>query len=358
MADYYDLLGVKKDATESEIKKAFRKAAHKHHPDKDGGDEKKFKEINEAYQVLSDSNKRAQYDQFGSAGPGGAGFGGAQGGGFGGFGGFGGAQGGGFEFNFGGGGAEDIFSEMFGGGKRNARGQDIQVGLSISFAEMITGVEKTVRIKKAITCVHCDGSGGEPQAGQETCSTCEGSGRVQKVMRTMLGNIAQEAVCPDCTGKGKRYEKNCTVCGGDGHETKEVEEVFDIPAGISSGQTVAFGGKGMAGENGAPAGDLHVVVDVSGDQRYQREGDNVISETHISFAQAALGDKVSIETVEGDVKMKIPAGTQSGEIFRIKSKGVPRLQGFGRGDHMVTVVVDVPTKLSRSQKKLIEKLDL
>jgi len=354
MADYYDLLGVDKNASQDDIKKAFRKAAHKHHPDKDGGDEKKFKEINEAYQILSDSSKRAQYDQFGSAGPGGGGFGGGQGGGFGGFGG---NQAGGFEFNFGGGGAEDIFSEMFGGGRRgSARGRDIQVGMSITFAEMISGVEKKVKIKKAVSCDHCTGAGGEPGAGEKSCDTCKGAGRVQKVMRTMLGNIAQEAICPDCHGKGKTFEKSCTVCGGDGHEIKEVEEVFDIPAGIQSGQTVAFGGKGMAGENGAPAGDLHVVVDVSGNEKFQREDNNVVSDIHITFTQAALGDKVSVETVEGEVKMKIPAGTQSGETFRIKGKGVPRLQSFGRGDHMVTVVVDVPTKLTRNQKKLIEKL--
>lgn len=351
MADYYELLGVDKSASEAEIKKAFRKAAHKHHPDKGGGDEKKFKEINEAYQVLSDKNKRAQYDQFGAEGPGG--FGGGQGGGFGGFGG---GQAGGFEFNFGGGGAEDIFSEMFGGRRGSTRGRDIQVGVSITFEEMITGTEKKVTIKKAVACDRCEGTGGEPSADQKTCSTCQGAGRVQKVMRTMLGNIAQEAICPDCQGKGKTYAKNCTVCGGDGHEVKEVEEVFDIPAGIQSGQTVAFSGKGMAGENGAPAGDLHVVIDVSGNDKFQREDNNVVSDIHITFTQAALGDKVSVETVEGDVKMKIPAGTQSGEVFRIKGKGVPRLQSFGRGDHMVTVVVDVPTKLTREQKKLIEKL--
>ncbi len=356
MADYYNILGVDKNVSDSELKKAFRKMAHKYHPDKDGGDEAKFKEVNEAYQVLSDKNKRAQYDQFGSAGPGGQGFGG-----FGNAGGFDfsnfGGQGGGFEFNFGG--NEDVFSEMFGrGGRRaGAKGRDMQVSLSISFLEMIEGAKKTISIRKSVTCSHCDGSGGEPKSGEKTCTGCDGSGRVRKVMQTILGNIAQEAVCDTCKGKGKQYEKSCTTCGGDGHDVKNVEEEVEIPAGISSGQTVAFSGKGMAGEHGMQPGDLLVQIDVRGDDRFEREGNNIVSNAHINFAHAALGTKIDIETVEGSVKMKIPAGTQSGEIFRIKGKGVPKLQSFGRGDHLVTIKVDIPTKLSRTQKKMIQELE-
>jgi len=350
MADYYEILGVDKSVSDADLKKAFRKMAHKYHPDKKGGDEAKFKEVNEAYQVLSDSSKRAQYDQFGSAGPGGQGFGGAGQG----FGGFGGGAGG---FDFGGGQAEDMFSQFFGGGGGGARGgRDMQVHIDITFAEMITGVEKKITLNKSVQCEKCAGSGGDPGASQSTCGSCSGTGRVRKVMQTILGNIAQEAICDECRGKGKIYEKRCDTCAGDGTENKSVEGAFDIPAGIQSGQTIAFGGKGMAGESGAPAGDLLVNVSVLPDERFEREGNNILSTREISYTQAVLGDKVSIETVEGSVKMKIPAGTQSGEIFRIKSKGVPRLQSVGRGDHMVTVQVVVPTKLSKEEKKLIEKL--
>lgn len=351
MADYYDVLGIKKGASEAEIKKAFRAKAHKYHPDKDGGDEAKFKEINEAYQVLSDSSKRSQYDQFGSAG---AGFGGNSGGqGFGGFD-FGGQAGG---FDFGGSQAEDMFSQFFGGGRGGARaGRDMQVNVEVTFAEMISGVEKKIILNKSVTCERCGGEGGEPDSGKSTCTTCSGSGRMRKVMQTMLGNIAQEVVCDGCSGRGQIYEKRCKTCAGDGTENKEVEEVFDIPAGMQSGQTIAFTGKGMAGESGAPAGDLLVSISVLNDDRFEREGNNVISTEEISYTQAALGDKIAVETVEGSVKMKIPAGTQSGEIFRIRGKGVPRLQSVGRGDHMVTVQVTVPTKLTKEQKNLIEKL--
>lgn len=357
MADYYDILGVSKDVSDADLKKAFRKKAHKHHPDKKGGDEAKFKEVNEAYQVLSDKQKRAQYDQFGSAGMGGGA--GGPSGGFGGFdfGNMGGAggPGGGFEFNFGGGG-EDMFSEMFGGRGGRSQGRDMQVSLDITFAEMIAGAQKEVMLKKAVGCSVCDGDGGEPGSSKDTCSTCKGSGRVRKVMQTILGNIAQEVLCDTCKGKGQTYEKSCHQCGGEGIENKTVTEKLDIPAGISSGQTIAFSGKGMSGANGAGAGDLLVSVNVLRDERFERDGNDVLSTLVISYPQAVMGDKVTVETVEGSVKMKIPAGTQPGEIFRIKGKGVPRLQSFGRGDHMVNVQIDVPTKLSRDQKKIIEKL--
>lgn len=356
--DYYAILGVDKGASDDEIKKAYRKLAHKYHPDKKGGDEAKFKEINSAYQVLSDKQKRAQYDQFGQT------FDGAGGGPSGGFGGFDpnqfGGQNGGFEFNFGGGeGFGDIFSDIFGGGGGRggrSRGRDIQVEMEISFEEVITGVQKEIKLYKSIVCKKCDGNGGEPGSKEETCKTCNGSGKIHKTMQTMLGNIAQTVVCNDCKGKGKTFDKKCGQCGGDGRHKEEVVEMIDVPAGIHHGQTLAASGKGEAGENGAPSGDLLVTIAVASDDRFERDGDNIRSEVHVSFAQAALGDKIDVETVEGSVKMKVPAGTQSGEIYRIRSKGVPKLRGFGRGDHLVKVIVDVPTKLSRKEKKLIEGL--
>lgn len=355
--DYYDILGVSRDASKDEIKKAYRKMAHKYHPDKENGDEAKFKEVNEAYQVLSNDQKKTQYDQFGQTfdgaggGPGGAGFGGFD------FSQFQQGTGGqGFEFNFGGDGMGDIFSEMFGGGRRSARGRDIQVDIEIGFDEVIKGAIKEISVYKSIHCSKCSGSGGEPGAKESTCATCGGSGQVQKTMQTILGTVAQNAICDTCHGKGKTFDKKCSKCNGDGHYGEQVTESVEIPAGINDGQSIAMTGKGEVGEEGAPAGDLIVTVHVISDSRFDRDGYNIRTKKTISFAQAALGDKVDIETVEGNVKMKIPAGTQSGEIYRIRGKGVPKLRGIGRGDHLVEVIVEVPTKLSRKEKKLIEQL--
>jgi molecular chaperone DnaJ len=356
--DYYGILGVSRDASKDEVKKAYRKLAHKYHPDKDGGDEKKFKEVNEAYQVLSNDQKRSQYDQFGQTfegaggGAGGAGFGGFD------FSQFRNASGGqGFEFNFGGEDMGDIFSEMFGGGRRSSRrGRDIQVDIEIGFDEVIKGAIKEISMYKSVQCDRCSGSGGDPGAKVDTCATCKGSGRMQKTMQTILGTVAQTVVCQTCSGKGKTFDKKCTKCSGVGHTKEHVTESVEIPAGINDGQSIAMTGKGEAGEDGAPAGDLIITIHVVSDNRFERDGFDIRTQKHVDFAQAALGDKVDIETVDGNVKMKVPAGTQSGEIYRIRGKGIPKLRGIGRGDHLVEVIVDVPTKLSRKEKKLIEQL--
>lgn len=350
--DFYEVLGVGKDASDDEIKRAYRKLAHKYHPDKQGGDEEKFKEINEAYQVLSDKSKRQQYDQFGQTfdgaggGPGGAGQG------------FGGFDFGGFQGGFSGGGFEDIFSDIFGGGRgsRQQSGRDIQVDTEITFEEMISGVEKKINLYKSVVCDSCDGSGGEPGSKEEKCSTCDGKGQIQRTVRSVLGTFTQASVCPDCKGKGKTYSQKCKECGGDGRKNKDVEITVSIPAGINSGQSISLSGQGEAGPHGAPSGDLFVTVHIPQHDKFQRDGDNIITEEKIKISQAILGDKIEIETVDGKMKMKVPSGTHSGETFRIRSKGVPHLRGGGRGDHLVKVTVEIPSRLSRNQKKLIKEL--
>lgn len=353
--DYYKILGVDKGASGEEIKKAYRKLAHKYHPDKAGGDEKKFKEINEAYQVLSDKEKKKQYDQFGQtfegAGPG-----------FGGFD-FGGSRG--FEgkgFDFGGVDFEDIFSDIFGAGfggradVRQKRGQDIQIDIEISFEEMVRGAERNVNLYKGAVCDVCRGTGGEPGSTEETCPVCKGSGQVRKMSRSFFGSFTQVSVCPNCRGKGKTYSRKCHQCGGDGRVKKDQTVRVVIPAGIQSGQTISIQGQGEAGQRGSPAGDLYVNIYVKPHPKFKREGDDIISSEKITFSQAVLGDKIEVETIDKPVKMKIPAGTQSGEIFRIREEGVPRLGGKGRGNHLVKIIIEIPKHLSREQKKLIEEL--
>lgn len=365
MADYYEILGVKKDASDDEIKKAYRKLAHKYHPDKAGGDEKKFKEVNEAYQVLSDKTKRAQYDRFGQTfGQGGfsAGGGPASGWDFSDFfsrGGAGSQQG--FNFEFGGMDFEDIFSNVFGGGQgrnRRPRGQDIQVDVEITFDEMVRGTRKKINLYKSAKCDRCSGTGGEPGAQVKTCPTCKGTGRVQKTTRSFFGSFSQVSVCPECSGEGKVYDKKCSKCGGDGR-TKENQEVeINVPAGIADGQTISIQGAGEAGPKGAASGDLYVLVHVRPHEKFTRSGNDILSQEHIGFSLATLGGEKEIDTIEGKLILKIPSGTQSGETFRIKDKGVPDIHGRGRGNQMVKIIVDIPKKLSRDQKRLIEELGL
>jgi molecular chaperone DnaJ len=367
-ADYYNTLGVSKSASDDEIKKAYRKLAHKYHPDKSGGDEKKFKEINTAYQVLSDKSKRAQYDQFGrtfeQGGFGGQGFSGFSSGGFEGFD-FGDVfnqarQGGGADFEFGGD-FSDIFSDIFGGGrgrgKRKAKsGRDIQVDVEIDFFEMVRGVTRNLKLYKNVKCSICDGTGGEPGAREETCQTCQGAGQVQKNTRSFFGSFSQILTCSDCGGSGRIILKKCKKCGGDGRVKEDREVAIEIPAGIANGQTISLIGQGEAGETGAQNGDLFVNIHIKPHNKFKREGNNIVSQEFITFSQAVLGDKISIETISGQTMMKVPIGTQSGEIFRIRGEGVPYLQKSGRGDHLVKIIVKIPKNISRKQKELIEDL--
>lgn len=359
--DYYNVLGVSKNSSDDEIKKAYRKLAHKYHPDKAGGDERKFKEINEAYQVLSDKQKRQQYDQFGQtfeqAGAGGD-FRGFEGFDFGDI--FGQSrQDGGVNFEFGGDFSDifsDVFGERFGRRKRKKAGRDIQVDVEISFEEMVRGTTRDLKIYKTVICGVCAGSGGEPGAKEETCSTCKGSGQIKKQTRSFFGSFTQITTCPACEGAGKVYAKKCRKCGGDGRAKEEVNIKVEIPAGIQDGQTITLPGQGEAGEIGAPGGDLYVNVHVMPHRKFKREGNNITSSEQITISQAVLGDKISVETIDGEINMKIPAGMQSGEVFRIREKGVPQMGRRGRGDHLVKIIVKIPKNLSKDQKELIEKL--
>jgi len=360
--DYYKTLGVDKGASQDEIKKAFRQKAHQCHPDKAGGDEAKFKELNEAYQVLSDQKKRAQYDQFGSAFEHGQAGGGFQG--FDDFRDFSGYTNG-FNINmddlgdiFGGFGDIFGFSGNKGGrGARARRGRDIQVALEIDFLEAVFGVERDVSLKKTVKCDHCHGNCAEPGSKIETCKTCGGSGRVTRVQRTILGNMQVQAGCEACAGEGKSYNQRCTKCHGSGVCQEIVNLKVKIPAGIDNGETIRLSGQGEAGEKNAPGGDLFLQIRVRPDKRFVREGYDIKSKAEISFTQAALGDKIDIETVDGSVKLYIPDGTQSGSMFKLKGRGIERLQSHGRGDHLVEVVVKTPKGLSRKQKELLREFN-
>lgn len=351
--DYYEVLGVTKGASADEIKKAFRKLAVKYHPDKEGGDEVKFKEANEAYEVLKDQQKRQRYDQFGHAGVGGSSGGYASGNPFEGFGG----NGQGFEFNFGDGGLGDIFGSFFGGGASSQsgprRGRDVETSLNLTFEEAVFGVEKELTITLEDECSHCKGSTVEPGYEMKTCSTCQGAGQQTRVMNTVFGAIQQQVVCPTCNGKGQIPEKDCTVCNGKGTERKKQTIAIKVPAGIDDGATIRLRERGEAVAGGSK-GDLYVNLRVKPHKKFTREGDLILSEEHISMVDAALGTEIDVETVDGKVKMKVPAGTQGGTDFKLSNHGVPHLRGSTRGAHIVSVIVDTPTKLNKKQRQILE----
>jgi len=368
--DYYKTLGVEKGASADDIKKAFRKLAHQYHPDKKGGNEEKFKEVNEAFQVLGNAEKRKQYDQFGADFAQQGGFGGGMGwedfmraarGGQGGFQDFG-STFGGMDFT-------DLFGDVFsafggsasGGGfgrsrRGRPRGNDIQVDVEIDFCEAVFGIEKEIRLTKQNNCDVCAGSGAEPGTKIKSCEQCGGRGQVVRVQRTILGAMQTATVCPACRGEGSVPEKRCKHCGGDGRVRSESNYKVKIPAGIDDGGTIRLSGKGESAGSGGQAGDLYVVVHVRGDARFTREGNDTHADLRISYAQATLGDKIEIETLDGLKKLAIPEGTQSHQQIRLRGLGVPDVHGRGRGDHYVRVIVDVPKRVSRKAKKLLEEL--
>jgi len=350
--DYYELLGLGKSASADEIKKAFRKAAIEHHPDR-GGDEAKFKELNEAYEVLKDPAKKQRYDQFGHAGVGG------NSGGYGGFEGFGG-QGQNVNFDFGDLGLGDIFSSFFGGSagggrsQRQARGRDMEARVDISFVEAVFGTDTKLGLHMEDSCEHCKGETVEPGYELKNCETCKGSGQVVTVAKTIFGNIQQAAVCPTCRGRGKVPEKICTVCKGRGTQVKKQDIELKIPAGIDDGATIRLREHGEAIANG-PKGDLYVNIRVKPHKQFTREGDLILSNEHVGMVEAALGTEINVDTVDGPVVMKIPTGTQSGSDFKLSNHGVPHLKGSTRGAHIVTIIVDTPTKLTKKQQELLKE---
>ena len=351
--DYYEVLGLKKGASEDEIKKAYRKLAKENHPDLHPGDkdaEARFKEINEAYEVLSDTDKRAKYDQFGHAAfdPN-AGFGGASGftGDFSGFGDI-------FSDIFGGG-----FGDIFGGGARQRngpqRGESIRAGITITFEEAAFGCTKEINVNRIDTCDSCQGTGCAPGTSPEVRSNCGGTGTVRVQQRTPLGVFATSSACPKCGGTGKIIQQPCQTCRGSGTVRKQRKISVNIPAGIDDGQTISLRGQGHAGKNGGPAGDLLVTVAVKPHPQFQRDGSSVLYTMPISFVQAALGAELEVPTLDGKVKYTLPEGTQTGTVFRLRGKGIPFLRGSGRGDQFVTVNVVVPKGLSGHQKDLLRQ---
>ena len=352
--DYYEVLGVQKGASEEEIKKAYKKMARKYHPDLNPGDkdaEEKFKEVNEAYEVLSDSEKKARYDQFGFAGvdPN--------------FGAGGGGYGGGAGFDFGD--LGDIFGSFFGGGfgggqtRRNPnapqRGESIRMNLTISFEEAAFGCEKELTVDRYESCETCHGSGAAPGTSPETCPDCGGSGVVQTRRQTPMGVFASTAPCSRCGGRGKIIKEPCKDCRGSGVVRRQRKIQASVPAGIDNGQTISIRGQGHAGKNGGPAGDLLVTITVRPHELFRREGTSVLCEAPITFPQAVLGAELEIPTIDGKVKYDIPEGTQSGTTFRLKGKGIPALNGRGRGDQYVTVYIETPRNLNREQKEALKK---
>jgi len=346
--DYYEVLGVPRDADDAEIKRAFRKLAQRHHPDvdTDHGAEDRFKELNEAYRVLSDRQRRSAYDMFGHAGVDGAAAGGFEGfgGGFGPFG--------------------DIFDAFFGGAPAGTRrrtrivpGADLRYDLTIEFAEAVFGVTKEISFPTRVTCATCDGTGGEPGTEPEVCPECGGSGEKRRVAQTILGQMVNIVACTRCRGEGRIIATPCTTCGGDGRVAEDRTLQVAIPAGIDDGQRIALEGEGEAGPRGGPNGDLYVAINVRSHPDLVRRGTELYHELPVTFPQAVLGANLTVPTVEGSEEVEVPAGTQSGHEIRLRGKGVPRLRGAGRGDLHVVVNVVVPTKLSKRERDLLQQLD-
>ena len=351
--DYYEVLGVSRGASEDEIKKAYKKMARKYHPDLNPGDktaEEKFKEVNEAYEVLSDADKKARYDQYGHAGVdpnfGAGGFGG------------------GFDGSFDFGDLGDIFGSFFGGGfgggrrtNPNApqRGESIRMSIAISFEEAAFGCEKAVTVERYETCDTCHGNGCAPGTSPEVCPDCHGTGTVQVRRQTPMGVFATSSPCPKCGGKGRIIHQPCKDCRGSGMVRKKKTIQASIPAGIDNGHTISIRGQGNAGKNGGPAGDLLITITVRPHELFRREGTSVLCEAPITFTQAVLGAELEIPTIDGKVKYTLPEGTQSGTTFRLKGKGIPSINGRGRGDQYVTVYIETPKNLNKEQKEALKK---
>jgi molecular chaperone DnaJ len=351
--DFYSILGVSKSASDDEIKKAFRRLAHEHHPDK-GGDPSKFKDVNEAYQVLGDKQKRQTYDQFGSAAfeNGGAGQG-PFGGGF---------PGGGFGFDFNGqdfGDLNDVLGEMFGfssrGGTRTKKGRNIEVDLDLTFREAIFGAEKTVRLYRQTVCHHCKGEGAEPGTKLETCAKCSGTGQVKQNQRTMFGSFQSVTTCPECHGRGKKPVEPCHVCRGYGVEKREETLSIRIPAGVDVDTVLHVEGQGETPSFNGKPGDLLVRVNIKNDSNFEREGQDLHSIESVPFTILTLGGNIEVETIDGKENIKVSEGTPTGTVITLKGKGVPYRNG-GRGNQLIRLEADVPRKLSKEQKDLLQRL--
>jgi molecular chaperone DnaJ len=355
--DYYEILGVAKSSSQDEIKKAYRKVAMQFHPDRNPGDksaEEKFKEAAESYEILSDADKRAQYDRYGHAGVnnrGGGGFGGgmnaedifSQ-----------------FSDAFG----EDIFGSFFGGGRRSGgtksrgvRGSNLRVKIKLTYEEIAKGVQKNIKVKKYITCATCSGSGAKDKGSVQTCATCGGSGQVRKVSNTFLGQMQTVTTCPTCNGEGSTVTAKCASCKGEGRVYGEETVTIDIPAGVQDGMQLSVGGRGNAGERGGAPGDLIILIEEEQHEELHRDGLNVAFELHVSFTDAVFGTQVEVPTIDGKAKIKIPPGTQSGKIFRLKGKGFPSVNSYEKGDQLIHVSVWTPQHISSDEKSMLEKLN-
>ena len=357
--DYYEILGVSKSASADEIKKAYRKVAMQFHPDRNPGDkeaEEKFKEAAEAYEVLSDADKKVKYDRYGHAAfaPGSGGFSGSS------------------NVNmedifsqFGDIFGEDIFGNFFGGGRRSSgagrgrgtRGSNLRVKLKLNFEEMAKGVTKNIKVKKYVPCTTCTGSGAKDKGGVQTCNTCGGSGQVRKVTSTFLGQMQTVSTCPTCNGEGSIITNKCAVCKSEGRVYGEETVNINIPAGVQEGMQLSLSGKGNAGERGGGAGDLIVLIEEEAHKDLQRDGLNVAFELHISFPDAVFGTQIEVPTIDGRAKIKIPPGTQSGKIFRLKGKGFPDVNGYGKGDQLIHVNVWTPQNITHEEQEMLDQMN-